>query len=48
MAESYLYRPIWSREILVEVERTLTEAIGLSQDQAAVLLKAIRGAFPER
>ena len=46
-AESYLYRPVWSREILVEVERTLTGAIGLSQDQAAVLLEAIRGAFPE-
>jgi predicted nucleic acid-binding protein len=46
-AESYLYRPIWSRESLVEVERTLTGAIGLSQDQAAVLLGAIGTAFPE-
>jgi len=46
-AESYLYRPIWSRRILVEVERTLTNVIGLSQDQAAVLLEAIRAAFPE-
>lgn len=46
-AESYLYRPIWSRKILVEVERTLTNVIGLSQDQAAGLLEALCRAFPE-
>ncbi len=46
-AESYLYRPIWTNEILAEVERTLANQIGLTEEQATALVTAIQEAFPD-
>jgi predicted nucleic acid-binding protein len=46
-AGSYLYRLLWSSEILAEVERALLEGIGLRPEQVAHLLGEMRGAFPE-
>jgi len=46
-AESYLYRPLWTNEILAEVERTLFHKIGLTHEQAVSLVSAIQEAFPE-
>lgn len=46
-ADSYLYRPIWSEAVLAELEGTLTGDIGVRQEQAAALLQAMHGAFPD-
>ncbi len=46
-AEAYLYRAIWSAEILAEVESALVQKIGISPNQAARLSNALREVFPE-
>lgn len=46
-AEAYLYRPIWSEAILREVEQSLVEDLGKSDEQVAYLLNEVRRAFPD-
>ncbi|WP_278235011.1 PIN domain-containing protein [Isoptericola sp. AK164] len=47
LAETGLYRPLWSDEILEEVRRTLANKLGLGDDRARRRVDAMRRAFPD-
>ena len=47
LAEADLFVPIWSDEILWEVERTLTGDLGLTPDQAKRRIGQMAQAFPD-
>lgn len=46
LAASGLYEPLWSEEILTEVQRTLVTKLGISLDKAQRRLGQVRAAFP--
>ena len=46
LAERGLFRPQWSEEILVELDRNLRER-GVEGDSVTRLIDAIEGAFPD-
>jgi predicted nucleic acid-binding protein len=46
VAEAGLYRPLWSAQILTEVERTLIIKRGLGSDKAARRIEQMQRAFP--
>jgi predicted nucleic acid-binding protein len=45
--EPAMYRPIWSMEILREVERSLKSDLHLTSDQTARRIRVMQQAFPE-
>lgn len=47
MAESELFEPRWSEQILAEVERTLTGKLGVDAGRAEDRLAQMRAGFPE-
>jgi predicted nucleic acid-binding protein len=46
-AEAGLYEPLWSDEILAEVERTLVGKFGIAKSKADFRLEQMRKAFPD-
>lgn len=46
LAESNMYRPLWSEDVLVEVERNLVTSFGKSPQQAERRVRQMRSAFP--
>ena len=46
LAETGLYRPLWSDEILTEVERNLVESFHRNPQQAQRRVDQMRAAFP--
>lgn len=47
LADAGLFRPLWSDQILVEVERTLTKKRGLSAQKARHRIRKMTRAFPD-
>ncbi len=47
LADAGLFRPLWSDQILIEVERTLTLKRGLTPHKARRRIDQMRRAFPE-
>ena len=47
LAVEGLYRPLWSNEILAEVDRALRRDAGLTDEQCAHLFGQMRKAFPD-
>ncbi len=46
-AESYLYRPLWSDQILAETEQALRNVVGVHPIGAKRIVDTIREVFPE-
>jgi predicted nucleic acid-binding protein len=46
LAEAEMYEPLWSEEILAEVERNLVEKFGVTPEKAARRVGHMRSAFP--
>jgi predicted nucleic acid-binding protein len=46
-AEAELFRPVWSDDVLAEVQRNLVESIGVAEAQAHRLVQTLGRAFPE-
>lgn len=46
LAEANTYRPLWSQDVLDEVERNLPE-VGVTPDKARTRVKQMRDAFPD-
>lgn len=47
LADAGTYRPMWSDEILVEVERNLVDRFGVSPDKADSRVAMMRAVFPD-
>lgn len=47
LADAGLYRPLWSDQILTEVERTLTHKLGVAAEKANRRIEQMRSAFPD-
>jgi hypothetical protein len=42
-----LYRPVWSKDIVDEVSRTLEQTFGIHPDRVAYVIKQMQDSFPE-
>lgn len=47
LAETEIFQPQWTAEVLEEVERNLAAKIGIPQEKAASRVRAMESAFPD-
>jgi predicted nucleic acid-binding protein len=47
LSENYVYRVLWSPDVLDEIRRSLVQSAGLTSEQAAYRIAKMKEAFPE-